>query len=64
MGQIHSQSWEQRLFDSYKGKERDKGMKKILSIAMALVLMLAMAGTAMAAQEGTLTGGSITMQAM
>ena len=36
-------------------------MKKILSIAMALVLMLAMAGTAMAAQEGTLTGGSITI---
>ena len=36
-------------------------MKKILSIAMALVLMLAMAGTAMAAQEGTLTGGSSTI---
>ncbi|MDY5219369.1 MAG: SpaH/EbpB family LPXTG-anchored major pilin [Eubacteriales bacterium] len=36
-------------------------MKKILSIAMALVLMLAMAGTTMAAQEGTLTGGSITI---
>ena len=36
-------------------------MKKILSIALVLILMLAMAGTALAAQEGTLTGGSITI---
>ena len=36
-------------------------MKKILSIALVLILMLAMAGVALATQEGTLTGGSITI---
>ena len=36
-------------------------MKKILSIALVLILMLAMAGVALETQEGTLTGGSITI---
>lgn len=38
-----------------------KRMKKLASLVLALVMALAMATTAFAAQEGTLTGGSITI---
>lgn len=38
-----------------------KQAKKLVSFLLALVMVLAMAGTTFAAQEGTLTGGSITI---
>ena len=38
-----------------------KHIKKFVSLLLTLVMVLAMAGTAFAKQEGTLTGGSITI---
>lgn len=38
-----------------------KHAKKLVSFLLTLVMVLAMAGTTFAAQEGTLTGGSITI---
>ena len=38
-----------------------KHTKKFVSLLLTLVMVLAMAGTTFAAQEGTLTGGSITI---
>lgn len=37
-------------------------MKKIISLALALLMILSLATTAFAAMEGTLTGGSITIK--
>ena len=38
-----------------------KHTKKFVSLLLTLVMVLAMASTTFAAQEGTLTGGSITI---
>ena len=38
-----------------------KYVRKSLALVLALLLVLALGGTAFAAQEGTLTGGSITI---
>lgn len=44
-----------------KGMKTMKQAKKLVSFLLALVVVLAMASTTFAAQEGTLTGGSITI---
>lgn len=44
-----------------KGMKTMKQAKKLVSFLLALVMVLAMASTTFAAQEGTLTGGSITI---
>ena len=38
-----------------------KHVRKSLALLLALILVLALGGTAFATQEGTLTGGSITI---
>lgn len=50
-----------KYFDMQKGNTTMRNTRKLLSLLLATVMLLALSVPAFAAQEGTLTGGSITI---